>query len=147
MSGKNKGGRPLKFKTVKELQEKIDAYFEDCDKNDRPLTITGLALALDTTRDILIAYEERDGFSNAIKKAKQRCQAFAEEQLFTNRNTAGVIFNMVNNYGWRNKQDVDLGNKDDKPFQVQHDLRKLDPTELAQLEALLSKSAEGDPES
>ena len=29
---KNKGGRPLKFKTVKELQEKVDAYFESCFK-------------------------------------------------------------------------------------------------------------------
>lgn len=25
------GGRPLKFKTVKQLQSKIDAYFADCD--------------------------------------------------------------------------------------------------------------------
>ena len=30
-SKKSKAGRPLKFKTVKELQDKIDAYFAECD--------------------------------------------------------------------------------------------------------------------
>jgi len=106
-------GRPLKFKTVKELQQKIDAYFESCwedteegKKMIRPLTITGLALALDTTRDTLLDYEEKDGFSDTVKKAKQRVENFAEEQLFINPRTAGIIFNMVNNWGWQNKQET-----------------------------------------
>jgi hypothetical protein len=47
MSEKNKVGRPLKFKTVEEMQEKIDAYFADCIEKERPFTITGLALALE----------------------------------------------------------------------------------------------------
>jgi hypothetical protein len=34
----NKGGRPLKFKTVKDLQEKIDAYFADCDPHPEEVT-------------------------------------------------------------------------------------------------------------
>ena len=146
MADKNKVGRPLKFKSAKELQSKIDAYFRDCDKKKKPYTITGLALALDTTRETLLDYEERDEFSDTIKKAKLKCQAYAEEQLFTNRNTAGVIFNMVNNYGWKNKQDIDnnIGNKDGKPFETAQlvDLRGLSAAELAQLEAILSKAQE-----
>jgi len=142
MGKKGRGGRPLKFKSVEELQRKIDEYFDYCDKNGKPYTVTGLAVFLDTSRDILIAYEERDEFSNAIKKAKQRIEAYAEEQLFTNRNTAGIIFNMVNNFGWKNRQDVsaDIGNKDGKPFEVAHNLRSLSPEELAQLEQLLSRA-------
>lgn len=117
-------GRPLKFKSVEELQRKIDDYFDSCYDEDgnciRPLTITGLALALDTTRRTLLDYEEKDEYSHTIKMAKQRIENFAEEQLFTNRNTAGVIFNMVNNYGWTNKQDIDqsISGKDGKPLQV-----------------------------
>lgn len=146
MADKKKVGRPLKFKSAKELQNKIDEYFAYCDKHEKPYTITGLALALDTSRDILLNYEEREEFSNTIKKAKLKCQAYAEEQLFINRNTAGVIFNMINNYGWKNKQDIDtnIGNKDGKPFETTNtvDLRKLTPQELMQLESILSKTEE-----
>jgi len=106
-------GRPLKFKTVQELQEKIDDYFESCKniKGDliRPYTITGLALALDTSRKVLLDYENRDDeYSYTIKKAKLRIENFAEESLFTSKQTAGVIFNLKNNYGWQDKQEVGL---------------------------------------
>ena len=104
---KKRVGRPLKFNTVKELQGKIDKYFESCKKENRPLTITGLALALDTSRKVLLEYEEREEFSNAIKKAKLMCENYAEEFLFTSRQVAGTIFNLKNNYGWKDKQDVE----------------------------------------
>ena len=103
---KKRVGRPLKFKTVKELQGKIDKYFESCKKENRPLTITGLALALDTNRQTLLNYEERDEFFDTIKKAKLMCENFAEESLFTARQVAGTIFNLKNNYGWKDKQDI-----------------------------------------
>ncbi|QSE43410.1 hypothetical protein JXX30_11915 [Rhodococcus erythropolis] len=79
---KNKGGRPLKFKSVEELSQKIGAYFGNCDSHlstrsifvkrvdgtqyveqeqyftDRePYTVNGLAYALETTRDVLNDYE------------------------------------------------------------------------------------------
>lgn len=140
MEEKNKGGRPLKFKTVAELQQKIDEYFGNCDphiakrqvkvmKSDGssywaeedymtdqvPYTITGLAIALRTTRDTLLDYEsgkyddpDRDeetneSFSDTIKAAKQRCQFFAEQHLFTGRNATGAIFSLKNNYGWEDR--------------------------------------------
>jgi len=167
---RNKGGRPLKFKSAKELQQKIDEYFESCfeevwtqdedgkwlpvlDRNGnvikrqiRPFTITGLALALETTRETLLDYEDRDEFSYTIKAAKQRIENFTEEQLFTNRNTTGVIFNLKNNYGWTDKSEVDtnIGNKDGKPFETQSNinLSGLSVEELRQLEHILSKTSE-----
>ena len=53
----NKGWRPLKWKTVEEIQPLIDAYFRDTPKKE--WTITGLALALDTSRTTLIDYCNR----------------------------------------------------------------------------------------
>ena len=103
---KKRVGRPLKFKTVKELQGKTDKYFEGCKKEKRPLTITGLALALATNRQTLLNYEERDEFFDTIKKAKLMCENFAEEFLFTGKQVAGTIFNLKNNYGWKDKQDI-----------------------------------------
>src|SRR3990167_3850498 len=104
----NKVGRPLKFQNVEELKQRIDKYFIDCTQTKRPLTISGLAVALDTSRKVLIDYENRgDEFSNTIKKAKSICENFTEEYLFTGKNVAGAIFNLKNNYGWQDKSEID----------------------------------------
>lgn len=97
-----------KFKSVKKLQEAIDKYFDDCDEKGRPYTVSGLAYELDTTRRTLLDYEEKDGFSHVIKKAKARIETFNEEQLY-NKNvpTVGVIFNLKNNYDWKDKQEIE----------------------------------------
>ena len=98
----NPEGRPLKFETPQAMQKKIDKYFLDCEKKEKPLTITGLALALDTSRKVLLDYEDnRPEYSNTIKKAKVICENFVEEYLFTGKNMAGAIFNLKNNYGWK----------------------------------------------
>jgi hypothetical protein len=130
------GGRPLKFKTVSELQEAIDAYYRSCwdyvrdmfgnrivDKQDpshsrttpayimkkvRPYTVTGMAVALDTTRDTLIDYEHRDKFSDTIKRAKLAIYADTEEMLYGKGTATGAIFSLKNNYGWVDKQLQDL---------------------------------------
>lgn len=97
------GGRPLKFKTLEELQEKIDAYFATTP--DDELTITGLALALDTSRVTLCDYEERFEFSNAIKTAKERVENSYERALRRN-GRAGEIF-ALKNFGWHDTPTVD----------------------------------------
>lgn len=109
MKEKNLGGRPLKFKTVKELEDKIDEYFKYCDKNNKPYSMTGLALALDTYRSLLLDYSEKDGFSYSIKKAKTKCENWVEEGALTNKiNPTSAIFNLKNNYSdWKDKSEVD----------------------------------------
>lgn len=103
---KNKGGRPLLFKTVKELEDKINEYFED--KNNRPYTITSLAVWLDCDRKTLTNYEERDKFFPTIKRAKTKIEAEIEKgALLGLYNPTFSIFNMKNNFGWQDKQEVD----------------------------------------
>ncbi len=126
---KHPGGRPPKFKSIEELQTRIDKYFASCwtqkrdkfgnpiyekDKRGRktnkkvlvqsiPYTIAGLATTLDMTRQSILNYERQDEFFDTIKRAKQRCEAYAEESLFIGKNPVGAIFNLKNNYGWRDK--------------------------------------------
>jgi hypothetical protein len=127
-------GRPLKFKSAKELQKKIDEYFESCfeewwyqdkqgnwhqnlDRNGeplkiqkRPFTISGLALHLGTSRQTLINYEEKQEYFDTIKNAKARIENYTEEQLFNAeaKNMTGIIFNLKNNYGqWADKQELE----------------------------------------
>ena len=98
-------GQPLKFKNKEELIGKIDKYFADCEKKKVPLTITGLALALDTSRRTLINYEKKKKYFHTIKNAKLMCEHYAEEYLYNGKNVAGAIFNLKNNYGWVDKQE------------------------------------------
>jgi hypothetical protein len=106
---KHPGGRPPKFTELQEFQAKIDAYFAACDQTHDPYTVTGLALALDTTRETLLDYEKnnpnRAKFSDTIKRAKLRVQNYAEKRLYSNSPT-GPIF-ALKNFGWRDKQEVD----------------------------------------
>lgn len=141
---KNKSGRPLKFKTPEELQAKIDEYYKSCweqkidmfgnpvfekDRNGqktekpvmvqfKPYTITGLAVFLDTSRETLINYEQKDGFFDTIKAAKEKCHAYAEESLFVGKNPSGAIFNLKNNYGWKDQNQTQLTGDKENPLIV-----------------------------
>ena len=97
-----------KFTSVKGLQEKISAYFTDCDINQKPYTICGLALSLNCSRQTLLNYEEKNEYLDTIREAKQRCELYAEESLWTPKIAAGVIFNMTNNYKWKDKSEIEI---------------------------------------
>lgn len=99
----SKGGRPLKFKSVKELEEKIAEYFDKTKKEE--WTITGLALHLDTFRSVLCDYEDKEKFSNTIKKAKLMVEHSYELDL-KKHGRSGTIF-ALKNFDWKDKQIVE----------------------------------------
>ena len=107
MKKKKKIGRPLKYKSPDVMQEKIDAYFLDCDKRERPYTVTGLAYALDMCRRQLIEYAEKGEFNNTITRARQKVEISMEELLLQNGGNRGVIFNLINNFNWHDKSEVE----------------------------------------
>jgi hypothetical protein len=130
MAEENKGGRPPMYKSAEEMQEKIDKYFEQCEgtvKKDeegnvltdkygdpvmfgrKPLTITGLALALGfNSRQALLNYQAKDEFNDTIMRAKARVEQYAEERLFDNGGSNGAKFSLANNFeGWKEKQQID----------------------------------------
>ena len=98
--------RPRKYNKVEDMQNDINNYFKECDEKHRPYTVSGLANALDMTRQSLLNYEGNDKFFDTIKRAKSKIEQFAEECLFMGSNTAGVIFNLKNNYDWKDKQEI-----------------------------------------
>lgn len=101
-------GRPLKYQSAEEMKKDIDKYFDECKENERPLTVSGLAYALGTNRQTLINYEGKDEFVDTIKRAKAKIELYNEEMLYDkNVSTTGVIFNLKNNYGWKDKQEIE----------------------------------------
>ena len=134
-------GRPLKFKTNKELKTAIDEYFEYCREYDKPETIAGLAYHLEVERKTIYNYEARDQFLLTIKKARDRILAGLEEALFT-EGKSGQIF-LAKNYGYSDKQEHEHTGKDGGPIKTEHkpDLSKLSVEELKNLERIIGRAA------
>ena len=99
-------GRPKLFKSKIDLEKKIDEYFNICDLKEEPYTVTGLALMLDIDRKTLNNYSKNEEYFPTIKKAKLKIENDLEKRLLTaNGVTTGIIFNLKNNYGWKDKID------------------------------------------
>ena len=118
------------YNTAEEIQEKIDAYFKECEGKPlldeegkpyldkygmpiiygaRPLTITGLALALGfTSRQALLNYQAKEAFVDTITRAKAQIERYAEERLYDKDGANGAKFSLANNFeGWREKQSIE----------------------------------------
>jgi hypothetical protein len=126
----NKVGRPPMYESKEEIQEKIDEYFEKCEGTvlkgtdgevmldkygepvivgKKPLTITGLALALGfNSRQTLLNYQGKEEFVDTIMRAKAKVEQYAEERLFDKDGANGAKFSLANNFeGWREKQSIE----------------------------------------
>lgn len=102
-----KVGRPLKFKRASDLEEAIEKYFDTTPKDE--WTITGLALALGTTRRILIQYGQRDLYRPIVEKAKLKVENSYELDL-KKKGQTGSIF-ALKAMGWSDKQEIDVTSK------------------------------------
>lgn len=118
-------GRPPVFESKEELEKKIEEFFKSCEGSvledetgkpvldkygnvikidERPETVTGLALALGfKSRQSLIDYQGKAEFSDTIKRAKLRCEKYAEERLYDRDGNGGARFSLQVNFGWKDK--------------------------------------------
>lgn len=124
------GGRPRLYQSPEEMQRIIDLYFlackvhqteniellSDCSEEDLLIindiddtvpTMSGLALALGMSRHSLVNYSERNEFLSTVKEARQKVEAFLEQRLQGSA-AAGTIFNLKNNFGWKDKTEQEL---------------------------------------
>lgn len=97
-------GRPLKFNDIEELKSRIDSYFTNVKQEE--WTITGLALALDTSRETLMNYEDKEEYFDTIKKAKEMVHNAYEIDL-RRKGRSGDIF-ALKNFGWTDKTEQDI---------------------------------------
>lgn len=118
-------GRPPVFESKEELEKKIEEFFKSCEGSvledetgkpvldkygnvikidERPETVTGLALALGfKSRQSLIDYQGKAEFSDTITRAKLRCERYAEERLYDRDGNGGARFSLQVNFGWKDK--------------------------------------------
>ena len=117
-------GRPLKYKTVEELESAIEEYFNYCDNrikqvhskegesyaiaDPEPYAMSGLAYALGIDRKTLLNYSYKDDYSPLLKRARSRVEADVERRmLHKDTFTPGLIFNAKNNFDWKDKTETD----------------------------------------
>ncbi len=115
---KSNAGRPLTFDSVESLEQAVELYFEtdayinigtaeEGQEQARMYapTMSGLALSLGVDRKTITNYANRDEFFPTIKKARTRVEVALEQRLYGN-NVTGIIFNLKNNFDWRDKTDI-----------------------------------------
>ncbi len=142
-----KTGRPKKYKSKKALSDAVERYFRSISRtipardgygsiirNDdgeeirvleyiRPPSISSLCLYLGIDRSTWQNYcdgELHPEFQSVTALTRARIEAYLEEQLLTReKGVQGIIFNLQNNYGWRQKQEVELGTETRKSVERQ----------------------------
>lgn len=147
-------GRPLIFKTNKELEKSINSYFASCwrkryhqgeviydpetkeieKEQIKPYTVEGLASFLSTSRQTLINYSKKEEFFDTIMRAKEKIQAYQAERLFDRDGVNGAKFSLINNYR-------DDSYRDQKEINHQNDGGSFNPSELSTDELIARANA------
>jgi hypothetical protein len=107
-NGKNAVGRPEQYTDPNEVITIAKNYFKKCADEKTDITITGLCIALDLTRQGLQEYEDKPLFSDAIKKIRMYVVEDCEKKI--GRYPAGMIFKLKNidKENWVDKVETDL---------------------------------------
>lgn len=114
-----KNWRPQKY-TPKTLREQAELYFKNCDKLNewltdvrfkKPKTLSWLCLWLNVSKDYISEKAKDDNFSETIKEIRLVVENNIEEWILTNTyNSTSWIFNLKNNFDWKDKSEVDNTN-------------------------------------
>lgn len=103
---KKKRGRPRIRPEIEEFKRKSQQFFEKCDAENIPYTITGYAYATAGYREKLWDMErDTPELRHTIKTAKERIAAQCEQRCIA-RGNAGDIF-LLKNHGFRDVQAIE----------------------------------------
>lgn len=100
----SKVGHPLKFATPEDLNNAIDVYFKNTERKE--WSVSGLAVALTTSRKVLMEYEDKAEYSNTIKGAKCLIEQEYERRGWEKPSTFAIF--ALKNMGWRDQVHNDL---------------------------------------
>ena len=112
-------GRPRKVASADEAYQRIETYVEECEAAERPITMTGMAMAFGfAERQSLNYYASKEGdeLFAPIKWAIMIVQRSYEERLYAGAG-AGPIF-ALKNMGWSDKQEYEHSGPNGGPVQV-----------------------------
>ena len=81
----------------------------------KPITISGICVHLGIAKDTWTEYSKREGFAVPMKRFKSIVENYVEDGVLNGTvNTIGGIFNLKNNHGWTDKQEITVNESSDK---------------------------------
>lgn len=115
----------------KALYEAVERYLKSCratlpvrldgeivtDENGNEMTrsvylvpprLTQLCLELGITRATWANYCNDPAYNEATELARTSVESFLEGELAREKNVRGIIFNLQNNFGWKEKQEIEM---------------------------------------
>src|SRR3990167_6380228 len=128
-----------RFKSAEELEGRIKNYFETALKRGQPLTVSGMASSIGTNREQFLQFKDwyktqktEDDMllglkvSRIITGALAVVEQYSEEKLYDGKmKPQAIIFSMVNNFGWRNKLDVEATSNSEELGEIRSAYRGL----------------------
>jgi hypothetical protein len=69
--------------------------------------MSGLARRLGVDRETILNYSKKEQFFGTIRAAREKVHEDVETRLMATRNEKGAIFNLKNNFGWKDQQEID----------------------------------------
>ena len=130
---RKKVGRRMKYETPAKLAKAVAKYFDGiryempyiddedeqiCDLNGEPIvllkyvvppSIQALCLFLSIDTSSWDNYSKREGYSEVCHDAKLEVEAYLTGEVNTRDRPQGIMFNLENNFGWKKKNEVELG--------------------------------------
>ncbi len=130
---RKKTGRRRKYDTPAKLSRAVDKYFDsisyelpytnadgtpiqNLDGEDIvlvkyviPPSIQALCLSLDVDTTTWENYDKREGYKDICRDAKLKIEAYLTCELNTRERPQGIMFNLENNFDWKKKKEVELG--------------------------------------
>lgn len=73
-----------------------------------PPSVAGLCEFLGIHRSTWAEYCSQEEFSDTTSHARGRMQGWREEQLVTRKDVKGIVFDLENNYGYRERQHIQV---------------------------------------
>ncbi len=114
------GGKPLLFDTPDKLAGAINDYFQNTSQEE--LTITGLCLAMGTSKQVFCDYSKREDYKDIVSHARLIVENSYELTLRRYGRT-GDIF-ALKNFGWADKQVVEQTSEVEFQSEYLKELRK-----------------------
>jgi hypothetical protein len=83
-------------------------------------SITGLCLHIGISAETWNEYSKKEEFSEPIMRAKKIIEKYNVEQLYRKEQVNGIMFNLKNNFGWVDKQEIDntIRNPEGESFRI-----------------------------
>ena len=102
------GGRPRLYQSAEAFAAKANEYFETVELKGKMPTLAGLSLFLgfDDKESFSHYASYGEEFSRTVKRARMIIEDDRNQRL-ANAACTGVIFDLKNNHGWKDKTEVE----------------------------------------